>query len=644
MRSYQQFLAELKRRKVFKVTAVYGAVAFALIQVADPLVAALSLPDEFLTYIVVLLLLGFPVAIVLAWAFEVTPDGMQKTGDAAPGEIEAIVSLPASKRWPAGLMALAGVGALVAGAWWVGRQGAPAAAETADSAASDVRLAFTEDDPRPSLAVLPFADMSPDGDHEYFSDGMTEEILNVLAKVTELRVAARTSAFAYKGRDMDLRLVGDSLGVGYLVEGSVRKDGERLRITAQLIDAADGSHLWSDSYNRTLNDVFAIQTEIAEAIAGALRVPLGLDDASDLVTPTADVEAYDLFLAGRARMRDRYSGLVEAVRLFEAAIDRDPLWAPAWASLAEAKEISIWYDEPYDEGAWDGEQALAFLADSERAARRALELDPRSASAWVALGSVYRDRGQWEESEDAYRRGIEIDPQNAEAHQQYAEMLGQVGRIDESVRSADRAVALDPALIRISVLAEALRLDDRLPEALEVYRLGLARDADVSFDFLWDNAARANMQAGQTRQAIDIWEHMRSFHASPLFIEWEDAPSRAEMEAFLSGVVTGDRAQIPPRLRRVLYASEWMMAGEPDSAIAYQVLYSTAAGNRSPPVIDRESALPWIQSIWLPIFDSVRADSRLQYLLETSGLAGAEVSRTPPSERSRPLILQRRTP
>jgi hypothetical protein len=185
MKSYQQLFAEMKRRKVFKVAGVYGIVAFGLLQVAEPLAIALGLPDTFLTYIVALLLLGFPVAIVLAWAFEVTPDGMQKTGEAAPGEIEAIVSLPASKRWPAGLMALVGVGALIAGAWWVGRQTAPDAMDSPANARTEVTS--LADDARPSIAVLPFADMSPDGDQEYFSDGMTEEILNVLAKLPDIQ-------------------------------------------------------------------------------------------------------------------------------------------------------------------------------------------------------------------------------------------------------------------------------------------------------------------------------------------------------------------------------------------------------------------------------------------------------------------------
>ncbi|HEM46497.1 MAG TPA: hypothetical protein ENO23_05565, partial [Alphaproteobacteria bacterium] len=410
MKTHQQFFAELKRRKVFKVAAVYGAVAFALIQVADPLAQALRLPETFLPFVVGILLLGFPAAIVLAWAFEVTPDGVQRTGVAAPGEIEQIVALPASSRWPAGALALMGVGALVAGAWWAGRQTAPSAN---DAPRAEIAMVDPDGDARPSLAVLPFADMSPQSDQQYFSDGMTEEILATLAKVRELKVAARSSSFAFRGEHPDIRTVGDSLGVGYVIEGSVRKAGEQLRITAQLIDAADGTHLWSDSYDRPMVDVFAIQTEIAQSIAEALRVPLGLDEASRLVTPTGDLEAYDLYLAARGRMRERGESLPEAIRLFEAAVARDSTWAPAWAGLAEAREVFGWYPE-----AWEnppshyGERATRFAAMQEPAAgaaRRALALDPDNASAHVALGSVHRNRLEWGRAEAEYARALTLD-------------------------------------------------------------------------------------------------------------------------------------------------------------------------------------------------------------------------------------------
>ncbi|MEE8487941.1 MAG: hypothetical protein V3S56_07210, partial [Gemmatimonadota bacterium] len=382
MKSYQQFFAELKRRKVFKVAAVYGATAFVLLQVADLLKEGLNLPTTFIPFITAVMLLGFPLALILAWAFEVTPDGVRKTDAPRPGEIERIVEAPIGKRWPAGLMALAGVGALVTGAWWVGRQTASEATDTAATTKSaDTRFALTDaaNDTRPSLAVLPFVNMSAEKEQEYFSDGITEEILNTLARVREIKVVARTSAFAFRGRNLDMRAIGDSLGVEYLIEGSVRKAGNQLRITAQLIDVEDGTHLWSDQYDRAMDDVFAIQTEIAQAIAEALKVPLGLNDASDLVRPTADLEAYDLYLAGRARLKERGPSLNEAIRLFEAAIARDSSWAPAWAGLAEAKELISWYTNAWGIGPVPYEDIhtgfVPLQEASEAAAHEALRLD-----------------------------------------------------------------------------------------------------------------------------------------------------------------------------------------------------------------------------------------------------------------------------
>jgi len=561
MKSYQQFFAELKRRKVFKVAAVYGGVAFALIQVAEPLATALGLPDTFLTYVLAILLLGFPLALVLAWAFEVTPEGVLKTGTAAPGEIEAIVAQPLSKRWPAGLLALAGVGALIAGAWWVGRQTAPEMTDAAAAeSASDVRLAFTDpgDDLRPSLAVLPFADMSPESDQEYFSDGITEEILNTLAKIRELKVAARTSAFAFKGRQIDMRDVGDSLGVEYLIEGSVRKAGNQLRITAQLINAADGTHLWSEQYDRMMDDVFAIQTEIAQAIAEELRIPLGLDDPSALVTPTADLEAYDLYLAGLAQMRTRGTAVAEAVRLFESAIDRASSWAPAWAKLAEAREILTWYREGWDDPPSTNDEWVemlptvipALLDGAEQAARQALILDPNNASAYVALGSVMRDWRRWPESEAAFLRALALDPDNAEAHHQYGEFLEGTGREAEALRSYESAVSLDPAPIRRSLVGVSLFMNGRPEEAIPILRQALTDSGNLPIIGGW---------------LVDVLESVGEYErAARLRIGGGFDPE--EVQDLTRAFQARDASLLSAEARAGLAPTQWMLLGEPDSA------------------------------------------------------------------------------
>ena len=631
---YQLFFAELKRRRVFRVMAVYGIVGFVLLQIVDLAVPALLLPEWTYRFVALILLLGFPIAIVLAWAFEMTPDGMKRTANAAPGELGAIIAAPASQRLPAGLMALVGMVALVLGAWWVGRQTAPDSAEL--TVASDVRLTFTDpaDDPRPSIAVLPFADMSPEGDQEYFSDGITEEILNTLVKIRDLRVSARTSAFAFKGRDLTAEQLGDTLHVRYLVEGSVRKSQDQLRITAQLIDTRVGSHIWSDQYDRTLDNVFAIQTEIAKAIAAQLRVPLGLEADDALVTPTSDLNAYDLYLAGRASMRARGEHLLDAIRSFEAAIARDSNWAPVWAALAEVKEIRIWYAETFDPGEWTRENIVTSLQEAEAAARRALELDSRNASAYVALASVQRDRGQWAESEATYHRAIMLDPDNAEAHMQYTELLILTGRIGEAVLAADRAATLDPVPIRFEILGSALELDDRLPEALEAYRLGTERDPDVGLIFLWIIAAEAHLIEGRTEEAIDLYESaaqsMDSVYRRSASEPPTAPPSPDEIEAFATAVTSGEVSAVPPRMRAFLVPSYWMMLGEPDSAIARMLGISQGG----PP-----ANIAW--KVWAPEIDPIRSDTRLQNLLDARNLAGARVQRTPQPARTRPMTLGR---
>jgi TolB-like protein len=608
LKSHQQFFAELKRRHVFKVAGIYGIVAFGVLQVADLIKDGFGLPDTFIPFITAIVLLGFPLALVLAWALEVTPDGIRRTEQAGNGEIAEIVALPASKRWPAGLLALAGFAALVGGVWFAGQRTGASAALTEtprQNAAPEIRLAMTDlaDDSRPSIAVLPFADMSPEGDQGYFSDGMTEEILNVLAKITELRVTARTSAFAFKGRDTDLRLVGDSLGVQYIVEGSVRKAGDQLRITAQLIDAADGSHMWSESYDRTLDDVFAIQSEIAESIADALKVPLGIADPAGLVTPTADLDAYDLYLAGRGLIRNRGQGLNEAIQLFEAAIARDSSWAPAWAGLAEATELATWYP-----AAWDGGRpekladelatARSFQQGAEVAARRALELDPSAASAHVALGSVHRYRHEWDQSEAAYLRALEIDPDNPEAFQQYSELLGNVGRIEEARLTAKRALALDQSPIKLMIYANALRNDGRAAEGIEQLERASALDSEGSVPQIKRSWFFMNLVVGRYDGMFD--------HAPDPMIQ--------AREVIMQGLESGNLSQVPDD---PVLAGMWMLVDEPDRA-ANSLLKSLTENPGLNP-----------EYIWAPVFDTIREHPAYLETLKIAKLEGRTPLRTP---------------
>ncbi len=435
---YKRFFAELKRRKVFQVAAVYGAGMFGVLQGADILVQALHLPESLVTLAAVLGLLGFPVALFVAWVFERSPDGLIRTEDAAPGELTQIIAAPPTKRWPVGLAAAGGTALLLVGAWLVlGRPAADRAVRTESSGveAAGGSAGATAAASNLSIAVLPFEDMSEAGDKEYFSDGLSEELIDALARVDNLQVAARTSSFAFKDGSADIRTIADSLGVANVLEGSVRASGDRLRITAQLIQASDGFHLWTETYDRELTDVFEVQEEIAEAIAIALLGTLGLEHGADFSVARTDIEAYEQYLLGRAFVSQRGDALLRAEEHFRAALAIDSMYAPAWGGLAEVYVLYPYY------ASVDFEESLA---SSEEAARRALALDPNSANAHVALGSVLRERRQWKDAERELRRAVQLAPESSEAQGELSQYLLAVGDFEAAMDAARRSLALDP--------------------------------------------------------------------------------------------------------------------------------------------------------------------------------------------------------
>lgn len=367
-----RLFAELKRRKVFRVMAVYGAVTFAVLQAADLAFPRLGMPEWTVTFVLLLSMVGFPVVVVLAWAFESTPDGMKRTLEAAPGELEAIAAEPASRRWPAGLLALAGVVLLFGGGWWVGQRsgtGEPGPVSGSRDAPADA----VEDDR--SVAVLPFVDMSQAGDQEWFADGLTEEILNSLAALPELRVTARTSSFQFKGQDRDIKEIADTLGVAYVVEGSLRRFGDDLVVTAQLIRAADGTHVWSNSYERSAEDLFDVQRDVAEKVATALDVFLDDERRETMFrSGTRNVEAFEAYLRGveeaeRWHAGEAGPGSDAGQSEFERAMALDPEYAEA--AIAHMDRYSHVLMGGLDIGLTQDEAHQALLRDLDFAARHA---------------------------------------------------------------------------------------------------------------------------------------------------------------------------------------------------------------------------------------------------------------------------------
>lgn len=409
-----RFLNELSRRNVFRVAATYAIVAWLLIQVASAVSEPLRLPPWFETFIIVMLAIGFPVALVLAWAFEMTSEGLKLTrpldGDAPTG----------SNRLDYVLIGALGLVAVIT-VWDhypsrpIGKPGdAPQMMEN------------------PSIAVLPFADMSQGGDQEYFGDGIADELLNVLSRLDGLRVAGRTSSFAYKERDQDLRTIGRELNVTTILEGSVRKDGERIRITAQLINAADGYHLWSQVFDRDLTDIFSIQEEIASEVAGALGVRLGVGDVNAFIgAGTRNVEAYEAYLKGWSME----GGTAEALPYLEKATRLDPNYAVAWAELGLQTASLQWSSNP--------EEAPAILERAYSHALRAVELDPQSAQSASLLGTVLYARFNWIDGAEEHARGMELLTDRYTLTQN-GNLLMRAGRLIAADGQFDAAVAAEP--------------------------------------------------------------------------------------------------------------------------------------------------------------------------------------------------------
>jgi TolB-like protein/tetratricopeptide (TPR) repeat protein len=466
------FFAELKRRKVFKVGAAYLVVAWLSVQAASIGFPAFDAPPWALRIFILIALLGFPIAVVLAWAFDITREGVKLD----PG--------------PAGSKALFAVAALliVLALFWY-FYGQPSFRK-GDLATPTTAVPN-------SIAVLPFVNMSGKADEDYFSDGMTEELLNVLAKIPKLNVVARTSVFEFKGKGGDVREIGRKLGVSNIVEGSVRRDREQVRVTAQLVRVADGFHIWSETYDRKLESVFALQDEIAQRIGAALKLSLGVSPPVAARAPI-DPEAYDEYLKGRALLRQR-TDLPAAIAHLKAAVAKAPEFAAGWSSLSLTYEVSFWYTA-HMTPAIESE----LLADQAVAAERAAALEPDAATTEHALGNVARAQFHYADAERHYLRAMQIDPSYSDVREDYSEVLYEVGRLEDSIRAGRQLVTLDPyfGIGWNRILRAAMALDRRteVEEAVQQMR-AISPDNFISKLGLLDYAI-AYRRADEARAAL----------------------------------------------------------------------------------------------------------------------------------------------
>jgi TolB-like protein/predicted TPR repeat methyltransferase len=350
---------------------------------------------------------------------------------------------------------------------------------------------------RNSIAVLPFANMSGKSGEDYFSDGMTEELLNVLAKVPQLKVVARTSVFQFKDKGGDIREIGRKLGVTNIVEGSVRRDGPEVRITAQLVRVADGFHIWSETYDRKLESVFALQDQIARRIADALKLSLGVSAPIAARAPI-DPAAYDEFLRGRELLRQR-TDLPAAIAHLKAAVAKAPEFAAGWSSLSLTYEVSFWYIKQMTPAV-----QAEFLAEQAAAAQRAAALEPDAATTEHALGNVARAQFKFALAESHYLRAMQIDPGYPDVREDYAELLYEVGRMEDSALAARQLVKLDPYFIvgwvRMRDAAAALDHRDEVEEAVRQMRAINPKNFSGRFGLL--QYALANGRADEARAAL----------------------------------------------------------------------------------------------------------------------------------------------
>lgn len=388
---FVRFWQELKRRKVIHVIVVYATAAFVIIELVNNVFEPLHLPGWTPTMVIVILAIGFPFAIIFSWIFDVSPRGIRKT--------ESL--------------------------------------NVMDGEEKDIKTGINPVQEN-SIVILPFEDMSPDRDNEYFCDGITEEIINALTKIENIHVVARTSAFAFKGQNIDVREIGNKLGVRTLLEGSVRKSGNQLRITAQLINIKNGYHLWSESYDRELADIFKIQDEISMQIVNKLKVSIKPGEESMLGRRyTGNLDAYNLYLKGRYFWnRLTEEGLHKSLNFFRQAIQVDADYALAYSGISDAYCRLAWYSYSSPQESFP---------KAKEAAERALDLDQSLPEAYASLGfvSMCFDR-DYEKAFNQIEKAIELDPGFAGAHTYYSICLAITGKHEEAIREGKKALELDP--------------------------------------------------------------------------------------------------------------------------------------------------------------------------------------------------------
>lgn len=571
-----QLFSELARRRVIRGAGLYAVGAWIVTEVSATVLPLLGVPEKYVTGIVIALIVLFPAAMILIWIYDLGPSGIRRTpalsaaleGETRPGMLFHV-----------SLLVLA-MTALGYGLFWLGSTRA------------------MQSVPRNSIAVLPFQNLSNDREKDYFSDGISEEILNLLSQVQGLNVAARTSSFAYRDGNEDIRAIGNQLGVQAVLEGSVRwaEGTNQVRVTAQLIDAASGYHLWSNNYDRDLQDIFAVQSEIASAIVNVLRIKLGAGEAV-WQPPTADVEAYDFYLKGRQLLNQRrVAGVRQSIDFFHRALARDPAFASAHAAIAVAfLSLPSFSDEP-------DEQLHAMAGE---AALRALALVPELAEAHAVRARLDQYAGNWSRAQFGYFAATSMDPNDVTTRVWYSEFLRAVGKLSQAGAQAAQALELDAdnPLTLATTATQAMTQGNNKPcidYARQASKLGFSPVVNVFEGLCLARLGRFEEAGAALRPAID------PLRAASGLRSFADALPEARELAAAARTALAEVAEWPND-PWVLWLA--VIAGDNDRVFA--ALNEMGA----------ECADPGLVSLWIPEAATLRQDPRFLEFMSTSGVS-----------------------
>lgn len=502
------FFAELKRRNVYRAAAAYGVVGWLLVQIATQVFPFFDIPNWTIRMVIVGLLLGFPVVLVVAWIYELTPEGLQRTDDIPPGQS---MGRHAGRRIDFAIIAV--LLAVIAFMSWQHFRG-----RTTTGA---------DETPAKSIAILPFVDLSQSRDQEYLSDGVTEQIIDSLSHLHNLLVVARTTVFSFKNKSGDIREIGRQLQVTHVLEGSVRRGNGKVRVAAQLINVGTGFHVWSETYDSTEQDLLFLQADVAKKVASALQIELHLAETTQLAkAPTQDSAAYDLYLRGRYLLNQRtVDSIRKALATFQEAVGKDEQFALGRVGAADSYILLAKI------GAMAGQEAAAFAWPEVTSA---LAIDPQLADGYVSRAILLTDfNWDWPKAETDFKKALALNPNSAAAHHWYARHLDQVGRAEDGLREINSALKNDPLSPTIRVAKGKILFDaHRYGEAVDSCKSAL--DLEPNFSTGYQVLAQAYAHLGEQTKALE---------AATKYVELSQRSGWALLELAYVYAVAGNRAE-----------------------------------------------------------------------------------------------------